>query len=393
MARATITRVLIRALPPLPDGVAKRRIFDNRLKGFIAEQRRSGTTLYFRYCDERGRNHELKLGREGDVTVEQARKRAEQLRAEVSLGGDPIAERDQRLAVPLFEAFVRERYLPHVRERLRSSGNVEAYCRRFLPVLGRKALDEITVTDIAALRRRLIDEGLSPASVNRHLATLRSLFNLARKWELVRTANPASSPGMLPERQRDRYLTPEQTRALVAALDREPSRDAAAALVLLVLTGARKRELLHARWAGVDLGRGLLTVPRAKSGRTRHIPLSPAAVRVLRLQQPRARPENPFVFPGRLPGRSLENLRGTWERAKRAAALPADLRIHDLRHSFASVLANSGTPINEIGVVLGHRQLATTTRYTHHAPHRLVEMAAVAGRVWNLLPETEGSDA
>jgi integrase len=104
------------------------------------------------------------------------------------------------------------------------------------------------------------------------------------------------------------------------------------------------------------------------------------------------RPDNPYVFPGRLPGRSLENLRGTWERAKRAAALPAELRIHDLRHSFASALANAGTPINEIGVVLGHRQLSTTTRYAHHAPQRLVETAAVAARVWGLLPSADGAE-
>ena len=104
---------------------------------------------------------------------------------------------------------------------------------------------------------------------------------------------------------------------------------------------------------------------------------------------PTARTSSPS---DRRPGRALENLRGAWERAKLAAGLPAELRIHDLRHSFASALANAGTPLYEIGTVLGHTQLSTTTRYAHHAPQRLVQTAATAERAWNLLPVPEPAD-
>jgi integrase len=386
MAKATITRALLRDLPPLPDGVVKIRIFDDRLTGFIAEQRAGGITLYFRYADARRRDREVKLGRLGDVTVDQARRRAEQLKASVSLGADPLAELDRKRAVPIFESFARERYLPHVQERLRSAGNIEAYLRkRILPALGRKALDEIGQDDVASLRRALIDEGLSPSSVNRHLATLRSMFNLALRWQLFEGRNPAASPGMLRERQRDVYLDAGQTQALMRALDADRCPDSAAALALLAVTGARKNEVLRATWDLVDLGRGVLTVPRSKSGRPRHIPLSPYAAAILERQLLRRAVDNPFVFPSRVhAGRCLENLRGGWARAKRLAGLPKDLRIHDLRHSFASALANSGIPLNEIGTVLGHSQLSTTARYAHHAPQRLVETAATAQRAWNL---------
>jgi integrase len=246
---------------------------------------------------------------------------------------------------------------------------------------------------VAALRRGLIAEGLSNASVNRHLATLRGMLNLALRWQLFDGRNPAASPGMLPEAGRDRYLTAEQTQALMHALDAEPRRHAAAALALLVVTGARKQEVLKARWENVDLDRFLLTVPRAKNGRVRHVPLSPIAAHIVR-QQLLSRPgDSPHVFPSdRRPGRALENLRGAWERAKLAAGLPAELRIHDLRHSFASALANAGTPLYEIGTVLGHTQLSTTTRYAHHAPQRLVQTAATAERAWNLLPAPEPAD-
>lgn len=183
MPGVTITTALLRSLPPLPDGTVKQRIFDGVLHGFIAERRRSVTTFYFRYADARGRAREVKLGRLGDVTVEQARRRAEHLKASTSLGADPVAERAKLRAVPSLADFARDRYLPHVRERLRSAGNIDAYLRlRILPALGGKRLDEITPGDVAALRLRLAGEGLSNASVNRHLATLRSMLNLALRW-------------------------------------------------------------------------------------------------------------------------------------------------------------------------------------------------------------------
>lgn len=394
MAKATITRALMRDLPPPPDGTAKVRVFDDRVPGFIAERRRSGTTFYLRYTDRRGRGREVKLGRLGDVTVDQARRQAEQLRASVSLGADPVAERARRRAVPTLADFARDRYLPHVRERLRSAANPEAQLRlRILPALGRKALDEISQDDVAALRRRRIGEGLAAGTVNRHLATLRSMFNLALRWQLFEGRNPAASPGMLAEQHRDRFLTAAETQALVRALDAEANQDAASALALLILTGARKQEALRAKWELVDLDRGILTVPLSKSGRPRHVPLSPAAVRVLEAQARRRIPGNPYVFPSRrVEGQPFEGLQKAWERAKRAAGLPGDLRIHDLRHSLASALANAGTPLYEIGAVLGHRQLSTTTRYAHHAPQRLIETATAAARAWNLLPVPEATD-
>ncbi len=394
MPKRRITTTLLTGLPPLPPGAAKERWYDTGTTGFIAEQTSSGVTFYFRYFDERQRSHEIHLGCLGDVTVKQARDRAKELRALVALGGDPAAETRRRLAIPLLRDFVADRYLPHVAEHLRSAHNIEAYLRRrILPALGRLALNEVTVTDVAALRRRLIDAGLSNASVNRHLATLRAIFNLARKWRVYEGPNPAASPGMLREVHRDKYLTAEQTRALIRALDLEPNRDAAAALALLVFTGARKGEVLGARWEFVDLDRRLLTVPRSKHGRPRHIALSEPAVRVLAVQARRRRPDNPHVFPGKTPGAPLEDVRRAWERAKTAAGLPADLRIHDLRHSFASTLVNLGVPLHEVGVLLGHLDPQVTARYAHHAPQRLIDTAARAAKAWDLLPPPDGEES
>ena len=394
MARKTITRTLLRDLPR-SEGDSKVRIFDDRLAGFIAEVRPNFITFYFRYSDHRRRHREIKLGRLGEVTVDQARRQAVLLKSRVALGEDPAAEAARRRAVPTLAAFVSERFLPFVHENLRSAGNVETYLRlRILPLLGRMALDEVTQDDVARLRRKLLDSGLAAGTVNRHLATVRRLFNLAFKWEVYQGRNPAASPNMLREVGRDAYLDAEQTRALFRALECDRCQDSATALALLAVTGARKNEVLRATWAAVDLGRCLLTVPLSKSGHPHHIALSPVAVALLDRQARRRVGEHPFVFPSpRRAGKPLEDVRGAWTRVTTAAGLPAGLRIHDLRHSFASVLANVGTPLSEIGVLLGHRQVSTTQRYAHHAPQRLVATASAAAEAWGLLlPTGESSE-
>jgi integrase len=396
--KTTITSQLMKNPPPFPPGKHRQRVVDDRVRGFLVEFRstKSGTSASFslRYFDIRHRERSITLGRYGDVTVAQARRRAEELRATVALGGDPAADRDRLRAIPTVTDFLNERLMPHVRERLRSAVTYEAFARRTIAALGRRHLDEVTPRDIDVFRKGLLAEGLSAASVNRHLAFVRMAFNKARAWGTLQGANPAASPGMLPERHRDRCLTPEQGRALLAALSKESDRPAAIAIGLLMLTGARKSEILDATWEAVDLDRGLLLVPRSKSGRPHRVHLSPAARQLLLLHRgPRAAIGH--VFPGRRPGKPLSTVRGAWERAKAAAGLPSDLRLHDLRHSFASALVNRGIQLHEVDVLLGHSQLSTTARYAHHAPDRLIRTASIAADVWAapgaqlLLPEPD----
>ena len=367
------------------------RLHDERCRGFFIEIRHASATFWFRYFDQRHRERHIRLGRLGDITVAQARKRAEQLRAEVSLGGDPAAEQRKRLAVPAVAQFVTDRFLPYANENLRGAENFTAYTRRINAHLGRLALDEVSISDVAGFRKALQTEGLSNSTVNRHLAALRRMFNLAIKWQMYAGPNPAASPGMLPETHRDLYLDPIQVQALFRALDGEVDQSAAAAIALLALTGARSGEILAARWNDIDLQRGLLTVPRSKAGRPHHVPLSTGAVQVLMAQRQRSHGHD-VVFPGKVVGKSLSTLRHVWVRVKKAAGLPTDLRIHDLRHSFASALVNQGISLHEVGTILGHSQLSTTRRYAHHAPQRLIETAMIAMKAWNLLPKEIAND-
>lgn len=369
-----ITRTLAKDPPKRPPQGGKVRYFDTRTIGFVMEVRTSVTTFYFRYRDERRDPKEMKIGRLGDVTVDQARKRAEELKAEVSLGGDPVAERDQRRAVPDFAAFVADRYLPLVKETLKSYPSVEAICRlRLVPAFGSKALDQISHADVAAMVSRLREGELSIATVNRTMAVLRRIFNLALKWEVYQGKNAARHIQMQREQHRTVFLSSRQVQSLCRALDEEEDRTAASCMALLLFTGARRGEALNARWADMDIERRNWTVPVSKNGRTRHIPLGDGALHALRGQ--RRLSGNPFVFPGKVEGRPLKGLRRPWERVKKAAGLSPDLRLHDLRHTFASMLVNNGRSLYEVGKLLGHQQLSTTTRYAHFDQDVLLEAA------------------
>lgn len=279
----TITPTLIKGLAPVAAGKEKARIFDDRTKGFLLEQRASGVlTFYFRYLDARRRTREVKLGRLGDVTVAQARKRAEELKAQVSLGRDPLAEVEAIRAIPRVAAFIRGQYLPDVKASLQSYVNYKTICeKRLIPEFGDRCLDEVTAAQVAIFKAALLEEGLSNATTNRHLAVLRSIFNKARKWRVFLGDNPATAPGMLPEQHRENFLSADQMRALSAAVTADPDQVAASVILLLVLTGARRGEALQARWEHIDLGAGRWVVPRSKSGQRRVITLSDLAGRLL----------------------------------------------------------------------------------------------------------------
>lgn len=382
MAKALLSQALVDTCAAVPPGGRKYRIADTGIIGFHLVVFASGAkTYYLRYTDPRGRQREMKIGCHGTITTAQARKRAAELKASITLGGDPAGERRRLRQFETVAAFVEQRFIPHVREHLRAAGDYEAMCRlRIVPAFGRRPLDEVTQADVAAFRRKLIGEGLSSGRVNRHLAVLRRIFNLALRWEAYAGRNPAQAPGMLREVPRDRSLSVAEVRALMAALLQDHDPTAASAIALLTLTGARKSEITEARWDCIDFDRCTLTVPLAKSGRARRVWLPDAAIAVLQVQPRLA--DQPFVFPStRCPGQPIEGVRSAWARAKASAGLPADLRLHDLRHAFASFAINRGSSLYDVAGLLGHSQVSTTARYAHLSAERLHDAANAVGRI------------
>jgi integrase len=376
-----LSKALLDTPPTIPAGKRKLRAFHPSVRGLFAELRPSGVaTFYLKYRDARGRTREFKVGRYGDITWEQALRRAQELRAKVTLGGDPAAELAGLRAVPTVKEFVENSYLPYVRDRLRSYKNLKSMAdKKIIPAFGNKGLDEVTPQDVQTFRRDLAAEGMSNAYVNRHLTLLRRMFTLACDWQLLNGRNPASKPGLLPERHRELYLDHAQLRALLVALGNDQDIVASALIAFLALTGARRGEAMQARWEHIDPDRAQWTVPLSKSGHARHIPLSDTALELLgRLPREAG---NPFVFVGRKDGTHITEVRSAWVRAKTVAGIPQNVRLHDLRHSFASTLVNRGTPLLVICKILGHRQLATTTRYAHLDQDNLLAAATAVGKI------------
>ncbi len=244
-----ITRGLASNPPDIPVGKDKLRLFDDKLTGFFMEVRASGRiTFYVRVTNARGRQTEMRLGRLGDVTVDQARKRAQEIKASAALGGDPAAERDKLKAVPTFSEFVEGLYLPYIKGRLRSYRDHESFYRlRLKAAWGTRHLDQIRTGDVVAFQEGLLREGLSASSSNRYTALIKRIFNLALHWEAYEGRNPAQRAQMRPEQGRERFLTDAELVALFKALELEPSLTAACAIALLAATGARRGEVLGAR--------------------------------------------------------------------------------------------------------------------------------------------------
>ena len=207
-----------------------------------------------------------------------------------------------------------------------------------------------------------------PYQANRALEIGVKLFNLAEEWKLRTGGNPCKFVRKYRETKRERFLTDAEFRRLgevlgeMEAEGRLPAHPAAA-IRLLMLTGCRRNEIVELQWKDVDLGAGELRLRDSKSG-ARLVPLSPAAARVL-AELPRVE-DNPWVIPGTKRGRHLADLNHYWERVRERVKLP-EVRLHDLRHSFASRALALGESLSMIGKLLGHNKIDTTSRYAHLA--------------------------
>ena len=326
----------------------------------------------------RGRQRLITVGRCGLLTLHQARAKAQQILAEVAIEGlDPLAERRAQAQASTVEELA-QRYLAEhaeVKKKASSAKTDHQMLRDYvLPKLGKLKVVDVDRQHVSALHHRLREK---PYVANRTLAVVSKMMNLAERWGLRPDGtNPCRHVEKFKEAARERYLTVEEFSRLTQALaEGEASGTeglhAIAAIRLLILTGCRMREILHLRWEHVDFDNGRLHLPDSKTG-AKTVFLSSVAQQVLR-QVPRTR-SNPWVIEGRLPQSHLTDLKGPWKRICARADLK-DVRIHDLRHSFAAVGAGLGLSLPMIGKLLGHSQAQTTARYAHLAADPVHEAA------------------
>ena len=359
---ARITETLAKSAS-LPEKGA-RITYDIDVKGFGLRVTAAGARAFVLNYRSAGRERRLTIGSYPEWSATAARKRAEALKREIDVGADPMAERHEERAAPtiadLCERFTSE-HLP--KKRPSTQEEYRAIIEKIVkPRLGKVKVAMVRHSDIDALHREI--SHFAPARANKAAAILSKMFALAIKWGF-RTDNPVIGLERNTEQARTRYLDKAELVALGAALDAHPSQTIANAIRLLLLTGARRGELLAATWGQFDLTLGVWTKPRenTKTKREHRIPLSAPTMRLLRAMRDAAGP-SPYLFPSNGAAGHVVEIKGAWARITKVAKLE-DVRVHDLRHTYASLLASAGFSLPTVGALLGHTQAQTTQRYAH----------------------------
>ena len=335
-------------------------------KGFGVRVHPSGRRVYIVKTRYRGRVIKMTIGPHGAVTPSHARVRAAEIITDARAGKNPVGRNaDAPTMIALGKRFLKEYVATHCKP-----STAEEYRRSvklFIdPRIGRYRVPDIQRSDIAALHHDMRD---TPYQANRTLGVLSKMFNLAELWDLRPDgSNPCRHVKRFREEKRERFLSDIEYQRLGAALkaievDGTETASAIAAVRLLMLTGCRLSEIQKLRWQHVDLGAGELRLPDTKTG-AKVVYLGDPAIAVL--ERIDRRDGNPWVISGRKPESHLTDLQHPWRRIRARADLD-DVRIHDLRHSFASggLLVGEGLPM--IGKLLGHTQVQTTARYAHLA--------------------------
>ncbi|MDP3638494.1 MAG: site-specific integrase [Azonexus sp.] len=373
-----LSATLIRTLS-CPATKGKIDYFDANCKGLLLEVRKSGgKSWYLRYSDGHAKQHQYRIALLDDMSLPQARKRANELRGQIALGIDPTAEKSTRRSVPTFADFIEQRYLPFVKGYKRSWKTDESLLRNhLLPMLGKRHLDEISKTDIVSIHHGRRAAGAALGSANRLLIMLRYIFNLAVRWETPGvTANPTKDVGLFENPNKmERYLSQAEAQRLYETVCESENTMLQFIIPMLILTGARKREVLDAQWQDFNLLLRQWRIPVTKAGKPRYVPLSDGVLQLLA-----AVPHNddcPWVFPNPKTRRPYVSFFCSWDTARAKAGL-TDVRIHDLRHSFASFLVNAGRSLYEVQKILGHTQVKTTQRYAHLSQETLIDAANAA---------------
>ena len=373
-----------------PPGKKRVDYYSDSHPGFLLECRASGgATYYQRYHDQHGKLITYKIGSRADVTFDRARKIAAKIRSRAVVGENPLEEKRQKRAVPTYGEFSK-RYLAHTATYQRSPETTEQYMRKhILPKWSKVLLSDIKQEEAALWLDVMAQQGLAPATIERARVVFSHSLKLAIRWGVPGiTTNPLVGIPRPPlNNARERYLTTEEAQRLKAAVEQSRNKQLKYIVGLLLHTGCRVSEILHAEWSHLDLDRRLLRIAQSKSGKARTLPLSKGALDLI-AELPRYK-GCPYLIPNPKALKPWVGIFMSWDTARKQAGLP-DLRIHDLRHSAASFMAAAGIDLYTIGKVLGHANYKTTTRYAHLANDQLLAAveagAAKLGVDWAVKP-------
>lgn len=355
--------------------------FDTELTGFMLEVRKSGNkTFYYRYTkDSKTVLH--KLGNADTTTADEARRLA--LKMKKAIATDTLESMFvKKSRVPTLQEFYDQHYIPHV--KLHSSTwdkNQSTFTIHILPALGKYHMDEITIPQVSRVHREMIlKKKLANGTANKVLTFLRHAYNLAMDLKITGISeNPAAKVKHFEEQHKERYLSKHEAKRLMKAVNESKNIHLKFIVRFLLLTGARRSEVLRAEWSHIDYIRGIWTIPITKNKRIRKIPMSPELHELI-AEIPKM--HNKWLFPAQNFDGHYKDVNRAWYKARDRAGLQ-DLRMHDLRHSFASQLVNSGQSLYVVQKLLGHSDLKMTQRYAHLDDEALLIAVGKAGKLFS----------
>ena len=376
--RKKLTQSDFENIPPCPDGTTRIEYCDISVPGLYLEVRATSPhqgTLYLRYKTSVSKTTaHKKIGTTQELTLKQARDRARQLKAKIALGADPQADTRQRKAVPTWDAFFEADYLPHAKQKKRTWKNdADMHRCRISERFGKTSIDRIGRQAVEQFHSELREQGLAPATADHYLKLIRHALNLAVDWGLIES-NPAAKVRQFNEdNQVERYLSDAELRRLMAVLRDYENRPMACIVLWLLATGARAGESRAATWEDIDYDARVWVIrsQSSKSKRRRSVPLNDIALSVLDELKDAGGQSGPLFKGKRGPYRHLNR---NWARICEAANLQG-LRLHDLRHSYASMLVNAGHSLYEVQQALGHSDPKVTMRYSHLTKETLQKAA------------------
>ncbi|MBM6596528.1 tyrosine-type recombinase/integrase [Microvirga sp. BT291] len=389
----TTTRLTKRAVDQALPGPSRYILWDSDISGFGIRIETSGKKTYIVRYRPKGLGRTapkrfMTIGRHGHLTPDQARAQAQNILGAVAVGSDPAAQvaaaKAAMIVKDAIDLYLKEHVNPKRKERT-ALEYTSALKRHVIPEIGNRPAEKVTRADLLKLHHKMKD---SPIQANRTLSIVSSLYTFLGKREIVPEGyNPVRGIDKYPEQGRERYLTSEELGRLGAALIEaetiglpwqvdetkpkakhlaapenrrtKPEPAAIAALRLLLFTGARLREILHLRWQEVDLERGMAFLPDSKTGR-KPLMFSNVALEVLK-----SLPKNSvYVIEGAKKDQPRADLKKPWAAIQLRASLEG-VRLHDLRHTFASIGTGASLGLPIVGKLLGHTQPRTTARYAH----------------------------
>lgn len=359
-----------------PPGKTRIEYTDEDESGLFVECRASLTavpTWYLRQKNDRGTNRYTNLGTIREVTLAQARKQARALKAAHVLAPKPAPMTKPSVQSMTLEVFMREHYMPHAVSHKRSAKKDEQLYRLHLaPVFKDMPLNEISRRGVEVFHRAFLKKQ-SPASADHCIKLMRHALNLAVQWELIEKNVLKGIKLFMVDNQVENYLDEEQLERLLHVLRTDRNRTVCLILMFLLSTGARLNEGLTATWKNINVERGVWKVDASlsKSKRSRSIPLNDSARWVL--EQLESQGQSQYLFPSPVTGKPYTAITRAWYRLRKKAGV--SIRIHDLRHSFASFLVSRGRSLFEVQQILGHSDPKVTMRYAHLSAKALQDAA------------------